>query len=120
MKESSKKSYEEAVALIKTGDLDSARKKLLNLSVIDPTSTAIYAVLGKVYWDMHLLDEAVNAFRCGTKLNPTLEAVSLGLFHCLWELNKRKEALEEVERFMSVSDSEDYREIVREINEKRK
>jgi len=49
-----------------------------------------------------------------------LEAVSLGLFHTLWELEKRAEALEEIKRFQAVADSEDYRQIIREINEKSK
>jgi hypothetical protein len=44
--------------------------------------------------------------------------VSKGLFHSLWKLGKQVEALEEVKRFQTISDSEDYREIVKEINEK--
>jgi len=44
------------------------------------------------------------------------ETYSLGLFHCLWIQGKRDEPLEETKRFMTISDSADYMEIVREIN----
>ena len=67
---------------------------------------------------MRLLDEAICAFRRAVELALKLEAASLGLFHCLWELGRQEEAAEEIRRFMSVSDSEDYRKIIQEINEK--
>jgi hypothetical protein len=51
-------------------------------------------------------------------MSPDLESVSKGLFHSLWKQGKLVEALEEVKRFQSISDSEDYQEIIREINEK--
>jgi hypothetical protein len=33
-------------------------------------------------------------------------------------LEKRVEAIEEIKRFQTIADSKDYREIIREINEK--
>lgn len=84
----------------------------------DSKSTAILAVLGDVCWDLGELENAVSIFKSAVELSPALEAVSLGLFHCLWKLEKRMEALEEIKRFQSISDSEDYRRIVKEINEK--
>jgi hypothetical protein len=49
-----------------------------------------------------------------TPISPASEAVSLiWPFHCLWQLGKREEALEEIKRFQSVSNSEGYREIVK-------
>lgn len=118
MKKEFEKQFSEAVKLKKTGQFECAKKILLDLQEKDPQSTAILAVLGDICWDMQLLEEAVSTFRRAIELSPTLEAVSLGLFHCLWELGKHEEALEEVKRFQSLSDSEDYREIVKEINEK--
>ncbi len=118
MKEELKFRFGEAVKLKDDGDLEAAKSILEDLSDKDPRSAAIFAVLGDVCWSMKLLDDAVHAFRCAVALAPTLEAVSLGLFHCLWQLGKREEALEETKRFMSVADSDDYRMIVREINEK--
>jgi predicted Zn-dependent protease len=118
LKEELKVRFAEAVKIRDRGDLNSARQLFLKLAEEDTQSTAIYAVLGDICWDMGLLDEAVLAFSHAVKLSPKLEAVSLGLFHTLWKLEKRVEALEEIKRFQSIADSEDYREIVREINEK--
>jgi predicted Zn-dependent protease len=118
LKEELKVRFAEAVKVRDRDDLNSARQLFLKLAEEDTQSTAIYAVLGDICWDMGLLDEAVLAFGHAVKLSPKLEAVSLGLFHTLWKLEKRVEALEEIKRFQSIADSEDYREIVHEINEK--
>jgi predicted Zn-dependent protease len=118
MKEELKKQFSEAVKLKDAGQFESAKRLLQDLREKDPNSTAIVAVLGHVYFDMRLFDEAVSTFKRAIQLSPTLEAVSLGLFHSLWRLRKLEEALEEVKRFQSLSDSEEYREIIKELNEK--
>ena len=118
MKIELKSRFSEAVRLRDAGDYAMARKALLDLSEEEPTSPAIFSVLGDVCWDMQLLDEAVCAFRRAVRLAPALEGASLGLFNCLWEQGKQEEAAEEVRRFMSISDSEEYRKIVKETNEK--
>ena len=118
MKEGLKQRFSEAVKFKDAGQFDSAKRLLLDLANEDPESTATFAVLGDVCMDMGVLDEAVTAFKRAVELAPTLEAVSLGLFHSLWKLGRRVEALEEAKRFQSISDSEDYREIIKEINEK--
>jgi predicted Zn-dependent protease len=117
MKQELKDSFSEARNLRDSGNLPGARNVLLDLSKRDPTSPAIFSVLGDVCWEMELREEAANAFRQATRLSPKLEAASLGLFHCLRELGRQEEALEEVKRFQSVSDSEDYRKIVKAIND---
>jgi predicted Zn-dependent protease len=118
MKEEVTKQFSEAGKFKQAGQFESAKKMLLDLQEKDPQSTAVLAVLGDVYWDMGLLEDAVGVFKRAIQLSPTLEAVSLGLFHCLWKLGRRVEALEEVKRFQCISNSEDYTEIVKEINEK--
>src|SRR5437667_11989925 len=118
MREQVKQAFSEAVKLKEKGDLNSAKQSLMELAKEEPESTAIWAVLGDVCWDMRLLDEAATIFKRAIALSPKLEAVSLGLFHCLWESGKREEALDEANRFMSIADSGAYREIVNEINEK--
>lgn len=118
MTEEFRKQFSEAVKLKESGQLESAKKILLDLAEKDPTSTRTLAVLGDVCWDMGVLNEAANVFKRAIELAPTLEAVSLGLFHSLWKLGRREEALDEIKRFQAISDSEDYREIIKEINEK--
>lgn len=118
MREELRARFSEAVTLKEQGELGPARKILLELTEMDSKSPAIFAVLGDVCWDMKDHEAAVIFFKHATELSPTLEAVSLGLFHCLWKLDRRNEATEEVMRFQSVSDSKDYGEIVREINQR--
>ena len=118
LKEELKVRFAAAFKVRDRGDLTSARQLFLKLAEEDVQSTSIYAVLGHICWDMGHLDEAVSAFSHAVKLSPKLEAVSLGLFHTLWKLEKRVEALEEAERFQAIADSKDYREIIHEINEK--
>jgi predicted Zn-dependent protease len=118
MKKELRESYDRAGEFMDAGDLTAAKSILLDLSIQDPSSPAILAVLGNVNWKMGKLEEAAAIFRRATELRPKLEAVSLGLFYCLWDLGKRVEAMEELKRFQTISDSQNYREIVKEINEK--
>ncbi len=110
--------FSEATRLHDAGHLERAREVLLDLANRSPQSVRVHAALGHVCWDMQRLDEAVVAFRRATGLSPRLEGVSLGLFNCLWKLGRRDEAMEELRRFQSVADSAEYREIVKEINQK--
>jgi predicted Zn-dependent protease len=120
MKERLRTRFSEAVKFKEQGNFDGAKNILLDLVREDPQSTALLAVLGHVYWEMGLLEEAVGVFMRAIQLSPKLEAVSLGLFHCLWKLGRRAEALDEIKRFMSLSYSEDYQEIINEINKEPK
>jgi tetratricopeptide (TPR) repeat protein len=110
--------FSEAVKLHERGLLQDAEKLLLDLSDKDPASVRILIVLGHVYYDMGQFDKSEMVFRRATALAPTLEAVSKGLFHSLWKLEKRVEALEEIKRFQGLSYSKDYEDIVKEINQK--
>lgn len=100
----------------KLGNTEAAKTALLDWVAKDPISAAVLAILGDRYWDVGPLEEAVKVFKHAVELWPELEAVSLGLFHCLWKLERKNEALDEVKRFMAVSDSDGYREIIQEIN----
>jgi tetratricopeptide (TPR) repeat protein len=110
--------FAEAIRLQDGGQLEAAKRHFLDLAAKDPQSTRILTGLGAVCYDLQLWDEAVDVFKRATALSPALEGVSKGLFHSLWKLGRKVEALEEIKRFQAISDSEDYREIVKEINEK--
>ena len=118
MNEELKTQFSEATKLQDAGQLESAKNLLLELAEKDPQSTRILAALGLVCYDLGLWKEAVDVFKRAIELSPALEGVSKGLFHSLWKLERHVEALEEIKRFQTISDSEDYREIVKEINEK--
>jgi len=72
-------------------------------------------MLGHIYWRMKDLEMAISSFRKATELAPRSERASVGLFHCLWEEGKQDEAIDEAKRFMTLSDSQDFREILEEI-----
>jgi tetratricopeptide (TPR) repeat protein len=110
--------FAEAIKFQDAGQLESAKKILLALTETDPQSIRILAALGLVCWELGYLEEAVRVFTRAIELAPTSEGMSKGLFHCLWNLERKVEALEEIKRFQTISDSEDYRAIVNEINEK--
>jgi predicted Zn-dependent protease len=118
MKKEIKKRFSEAVKLKNRRQFEAARTVLLELSGQDTKSKVILATLGDVHWEMGALEEAACVFKRAIELDPKWEPVSLGLFHVLWQLGRRVEAMKEAVRFQSISDSADYRAIVKEINEK--
>jgi len=82
----------------------------------NPGEEKFHWFLGHLYWELGKLDEAIESFRMAVRLAPAMERDSKGLFHCLWEVGKEFEALEEAKRFLAIADSEDYRDIIQEIN----
>ena len=104
--------FSQAVSLKEQGDMIAAKDVLISLVELDPESTAAVLILGDVYQSLNRREDAIDAFRQAIELSPMLEAASLALFHCLWESGKRDEAMEELKRFQSISDSEEYRKIV--------
>ena len=118
MKEELAKPFLEATKLQNAGQLESAKQLLLELAEKDSQSTRILAALGLVCYETRAWNEAVTVFKRAIELAPALEAVSLGLFHSLWKLERYVEALEEAKRSQSIGDSEDYLEIIKEVNEK--
>jgi tetratricopeptide (TPR) repeat protein len=110
--------FEEALSLKSQQRYAEAQTFLEQLATRLPNSAALYAVLGDVYWEEGLLDKAVEAFHTATFLSPKSETASLGLFHCLWEKGERDAALLEAKRFLESTESEDYRTILLEVEEK--
>jgi predicted Zn-dependent protease len=104
--------FQEALALRDSGDLRGARDLLTELSKLRSDSAALFAVLGKLNWDLGDFDSAINAFEHATRLAPQSEAASLGLFHCLWESKHVSAAIDEIRRFQSAAHSQDYDAIV--------
>ncbi len=99
------------------GQLEDAVRLLKSLASRDPASTTILATLGGVYFDRGMFGAAAVVFEKATTLAPTSEAMSLGLFHSLWELGQRDEALQEIARFQAVGTCLDYIRIIKTIND---
>ena len=76
-----------------------------------PQSASVHALLGEVLWQQHGAAQAIPAFQRAVELAPTSELASLGLFHTLLETGDKQRALQEMNRFLSLSDSEEYEAI---------
>ncbi len=103
--------YLAATALVRAGDLPGAKEALQSLHGTYPDDAATTLMLGNVLWEMNALDEAVGPLREAVAMRPKSEISSLALFHVLWGLDKRRDAVQEMGRFMALCDSEDYREM---------
>ena len=112
--------FQEAVKLRDQGKFDEALVVLERLFSKDPRNLAVLFVMEDLNWDLGRLDKAADFFRLAIDVSHNSETASLGLFHCLWKMGEKVEALDEMERFMSISYSKDYEEILNEITERRK
>jgi predicted Zn-dependent protease len=108
--------FKEAIQLKELGSLGASREILLDLYYANPTAFGVVVVLGEVCWEMGLMNEAVAYFEKGIEFRPESEAASLGLFHCLLEIGKNDEAFNEMRRFLTIADSDEYRRLLNDIN----
>ncbi len=104
--------------LSRKGDLEGVIKGMEELVELEPNYALFRAVLANALDEFGKSDVAEKEFKKSVELDPTSEIISLGLFHCLWGQDKQIEAFDEMKRFMSISDCEDYRSILKEIKEK--
>jgi predicted Zn-dependent protease len=89
---------------------------LRDLAAGRPESAMFNATLANTLKAAGDITPAIGHFREAVKQAPTSELYSLGLFHILWAQGRRQEALDETKRFMSLSESDEYRKIVAAIN----
>ena len=109
--------FSEALRLRDKGDLRGALVQLEELSQQYPSSAEVWLMLGHLQWHQAGLKSAITSFRRAAELAPALELASLGLFHALWEDDRRQEALAEMQRFVSLAGpSEEYGKILSGIN----
>lgn len=112
------KLFEEAVKLRESGSLYEAIKKLKAILSGNPKyDTAVLGIMGNIYWELSELNKALKCYRKAVELNPKSEMASLGLFHTLWKLGKEDEGFDEMERFLSISNSKEYSLLLDELGE---
>jgi len=115
--EEEKRQFSEAQERSKSNDLPGTLEALKSLVLQRPDSAMFSATYANTLKESGDLEGALHYFRRAVVIEPTKELYSLGLFHCLWRLEKREEALAEMRRFVSIAESADYQQILRELNE---
>jgi predicted Zn-dependent protease len=88
--------------------LAEAEQQFKDLLVMNPASASVHAFLADTLWDQGQLTRAIASFRKAVERAPKSEMASLGLFHTLLESDDREGAIAEMDRFLSLSDSEEY------------
>jgi predicted Zn-dependent protease len=112
--------FQEAVELKNQGRLVEAEQKFHDLLVMNPASASVHAFLADTLWGQGRLTQAITFFRKAVELAPKSEMASLGLFHTLLESGDREGAIAEMDRFLSLSDSEEYQSLAKQfVGEKR-
>lgn len=110
-REGMRSAFDEAVKLRDAADWEGADRILRKiLSETDAVPPAVNAVLGHVLWEQSRSEEAISFLRRAAKQSPQHEGISLGLFHCLYEMGKLEDALNEGRRFLRGASDEEYRE----------
>jgi tetratricopeptide (TPR) repeat protein len=110
--------FMKSVNLYENGDLQGAIEVLERLVESNSNSAKLLATLANTYSEIGRNESALGYFHKAVQIEPQWEDASLGLFHCLWSLEKKEEALDEAKRFTAISSSKEYENIVREINQK--
>jgi tetratricopeptide (TPR) repeat protein len=106
--------FNRAIKIWHEGDDRAAILMLERLAVEYPNNPAILGVLGGIYYGLEEYKISSDYFQRTLALSPKSDLASRGLFFSLRNIGKSDEAISEMERFLPVSQSEEYDFLVRE------
>jgi tetratricopeptide (TPR) repeat protein len=106
--------FNSALDLWHGGDGRAAIEILERLASEYPDQPAILGMLGAISRSLRDYERAVDYYQQTTALSPRSELASLGLFHSLWQVGRRDEAMDEMARFLTVAPSEEYNLLMKE------
>jgi tetratricopeptide (TPR) repeat protein len=111
---------ERAISFKNKGDNCTAIEILEQVDRDHPDIVAAVGLLGCLLWSEKELDRAVPVLQRSVELSPRAPMISLALFHSLWELDRKEDALEEMKRHLSATGQllPDYQAILEEMNKK--
>jgi tetratricopeptide (TPR) repeat protein len=101
--------FDAAPELWDSGDPEAAIAHLEALAVRYPNEAAIHGMLGRYLDERADLVEARPHAEAAVHLSPRSELAARQLFHVLYDLGLGAEALAELRRFHSLTDSEEFR-----------
>jgi predicted Zn-dependent protease len=105
----------EAIRENRAGRRSRALTLLVSLAAAYPKSAAVVGYLAGIYFESKQYALAEKSFRKTSRLSPKSELASLGLFHSLWQLGRRREAFAEMRRLLKLTDSEEYKTLLRDM-----
>ncbi|HEX9995619.1 MAG TPA: hypothetical protein VGB45_00625 [Abditibacterium sp.] len=117
-----KSQIEEAIALFQNDEEGRAIEILDRINDANPDVPVVVGLLGLYLYHQGNFERALSAQKHSAVLSPRSKTTSLALFHTLWGMDLRDEALAEIKRhFLATGEMlPDYEEIVDEINAKMK
>ncbi len=109
--------FDAALVLRDAGSFPEAIAALRELNDEAPDCAAILGTIGAIYL-LKIKDSrsALPFLEDATRLAPSSELASAGLFHCLWRLGRRDAAFEEMSRFLATNHSNFYQSLLNDLN----
>lgn len=114
--ESEEEPFCKALSLRSHGDHAGAVIVLAMLLSKDANHEDALFLYGASLFSLDRSEEAADTFRKVLATCPKNEYASLGLFHSLWKLGAPREAFQEMRRFMTIVDSEEYERLLADID----
>lgn len=111
-----KELFSKALALRSHGDHEEASSVLERLISEDAANVDALFLLGASLFSLKRYEEGADAFQKVLANRPKNEPASLGLFHSLWNLGMRREAYQEMRRFLAIADSQEYECLIADID----
>jgi predicted Zn-dependent protease len=105
-----------ALAHSRKGQIEQAAEVLRAGVRIFPDHASLWGLLGSMEYQLKAWQRSAKAYREAVRRSPESKLASLGLFHSLMHLGKQRSAIAELKRFQSVSHSDDYDAIARQMN----
>ena len=117
MQHSFEERFEQAMQLRQESKHQAARDKFIELLREQPCSKIVLGMLSVCYFELEEHELAVVYATQSVAVSPKSERASLVLFHSLWKTNREDEAFEEMRRFLALTPSDAYDELLKDINE---
>lgn len=112
-----KRLFNKAIELRDSSQYKEALDLLNNLLIDGIHKSAIYGMMGSIFYDLNQYENSVRCYQNVLRINPESELASLGLFHSLFNLGKYKEAFNELDRYLNINEPKHYRITIQELYE---
>ena len=105
----------QVVELVADDRVPLATERLVALVAEFPREGLAHGYLAWVLSDSGKHREAIEHGKVAVQLAPRSERISLLFFRVLWSADERSQALDEMRRFVALEDSEEYAQIILEL-----